>query len=250
MYLVGNWKMNGQGAFATELARAVLREAVRMNVLESHTVICCPPALWIRDVVQICAGSGIACGAQDVHTHDSGAFTGNISAAMIKTAGCDYAIVGHSERRKYHAETDELIAQKVAACLRSDIIPILCVGETQAQRDSGEYLDIIAAQLTAVMKKNTELSQKVIISYEPIWAIGTGRVPAAPEIDKVSSFIHTLYQSAGFTDISVLYGGSVNPKNCAEIMSISSVNGVLVGGASLDVEQWTDIMQTATSKIR
>ena len=250
MYLVGNWKMNGQGAFAAELARAVVERATALGVLHHHTVICCPPALWIRDVVNACAGSGVACGAQDVHMRDSGAYTGNISAPMIKSAGCDYAIVGHSERRKYHAETNLHIAQKVAACVRSGVIPILCVGESQTERDAGNYLEVITAQLNAVMAENTDITQKIIVSYEPIWAIGTGHIPAASDIDSVCSFIYNLYQDAGFSDISVLYGGSVNPSNCAEIMNIPSVNGVLVGGASLDVEQWTDIMQTATSIIR
>ncbi len=247
MYLVGNWKMTGEGAFAGELASEIANAATACGVLSNHKVICCPPSIWIKDVIAALGDSGVLCGAQDAHEKEKGAYTGNISAGMIKSVGCDYAIIGHSERREYHAETDNLIAQKVSACLSAEVTPILCVGETQEERDANKYKEIIAQQIDTVITENDDVSQEVIVAYEPVWAIGTGRVPTAQDIDEVCSFIHKRYVDAGFKSVSVLYGGSVKPANCAEIFGIESVNGVLVGGASVDARQWTDIMQAATT---
>lgn len=247
MYLVGNWKMTGEGDTPYELAREISQEAHACGVLKQHKVICCPPSIWIKDVVDAAGDSGVLCGAQDAHEKEQGAYTGNISARMIKSAGCDYAIIGHSERREYHHENDAHIAQKVAACLRADILPILCVGETQEERDTHTYKDVIAAQVRTVIAENNDTSKEVIVAYEPVWAIGTGRVPTMQDIDEVCRFIHSLYADAGFASVSVLYGGSVKPANCAEIFALDSVDGVLVGGASVDARQWTEIMQTATT---
>jgi triosephosphate isomerase (TIM) len=245
MYLIGNWKMTGSRAFAASYLPQVIGGIEALHVADHHTVIHCPPFPWLCDAVSLASGTALRIGAQDCHHTDTGAYTGDISASMVREAGCDYVIVGHSERRMYHHEDDLLIARKVSSALRARLIPIICVGETAAQRDTGEYLTLLHEQLAVVLAHAGKL-HTLIVAYEPIWAIGTGRTPTVAEIDEVCSSIRQHLEAHGIAGPSVLYGGSVKAENCDAIFSIPSVGGVLVGGASIDAEQWTGIMKAAT----
>lgn len=247
MYLIGNWKMTGDRAFVSSYIGDVVGAAKDLGVCEQHDVVLCPPSVWLSDAFTAMTNSLVKLGAQDCHDQEKGAYTGNVAAAMLKEVGCEYVIVGHSERREYHGEDDALVAAKVAAAYKADVQPVLCVGESQAQRESGEYLDVVQRQIAAVLAENTDTSKEMIIAYEPIWAIGTGLVPSVGDIDEVCSAIHAQLASAGFAKVAVLYGGSVKAGNCDEIFAINSVNGVLVGGASVDLQQWTAIMKAATT---
>lgn len=247
MYLIGNWKMTGDRAFANAHARDVMAMADKLGVSAHHTMVLCPPALWLSELSDVIAQSPLALGAQDCHDKEQGAYTGNISAPMLKEIGCEYAIVGHSERREYQHEDDALVARKVVAAYAHNVQPVLCVGESQAQREAGDYLAVVHAQIAAVLAQQTDTSKEMIIAYEPIWAIGTGLVASPADIEEVCAAIHAQLAQAGYTKISVLYGGSVKAGNAAEIFALTSVNGVLVGGASVDLEQWTGISQAATS---
>ena len=221
----GNWKMNGLTA-----SLAVLDElAARDNGCE---VLICPPATLITAAV---AHSGdIAIGGQDCHPAEAGAHTGDISAAMLADAGASHVITGHSERRADHGETDAMIAAKTKAAHEAGLIAIVCIGETGAQRDAGDTLDVIAAQLAGSVP-DCATARNTVIAYEPVWAIGTGLTPTAAQIAEVHALIRDAL-AARFTDgadMTLLYGGSVKPGNAAEIFAIPHVNGALVGGASL-----------------
>ncbi len=246
MYLVGNWKMEGNRAFVASHLSSVMQEMGRLGVAEYHTVIQCPPFPWIGEASSLTRRSGIKIGAQDCHHLESGAYTGEVSASMLKEAGCDYVILGHSERRLQFLENDELVAEKVATALASRLIPIICVGESHAQRATGRYLPLLHDQLAAVLRYVGKM-HSLIVAYEPIWAIGSGLTPTPADIFEVTESMHHHLESHGIAAPSVLYGGSVRAENCADIFAVPSINGVLVGAASIDAGQWTGIMKAATS---
>ncbi|RNF33841.1 triose-phosphate isomerase [Paracoccus methylarcula] len=225
----GNWKMNGDLAALAELD--LLREAHPEPGCE---VLICPPALLIHPMKARLGAHATAVGGQDCHANASGAHTGDISASQLKDAGATYVILGHSERRADHGETDADVAAKAAAAHGAELTAIICVGETEAQRDAGETLAVIGAQLAGSLPEGASAANTVI-AYEPVWAIGTGRTPTEAQIAEVHAFMRERIQDrVGDADEArLLYGGSVKPANAAEIFALPHVDGALVGGASL-----------------
>ncbi len=230
----GNCKMNGTTAALAELDAL----AARANGCD---VLICPPATLVTAAT---AHSGeIAIGGQDCHARESGAHTGDISAAMLRDAGASHVILGHSERRANHGETDADIAAKALAARDAGLVAVICLGETEAQRDGGQTLDVIATQLAASVPDGATAANTVI-AYEPVWAIGTGRTPSSEQIAEVHALIRERLSArfADGSDFTLLYGGSVKPGNAAEIFAIAHVNGALVGGASLKAADFGPII--------
>ncbi len=230
--IAGNWKMNGLKASANELA-AIGQGAER--VWRKADLLICPPATLLFTSAAIVIGSKVAIGAQDCHPAASGAHTGDLSAEMLADAGATAIIVGHSERRTDHHETDALVRAKAEAAWRAGLVAIVCVGETQAERDAGKALDVVGLQLAGSVPDGATAAN-LVVAYEPVWAIGTGRTPTAKDVEEVHGFIRDRLKDR-FSDegatIRILYGGSVKPSNAAELMAVANVDGALVGGASL-----------------
>lgn len=238
--IAGNWKMNGTGAALGEIAamaQAPLPEGVTLAV--------CPPFTLIERAARAAAGSALRIGAQDMHAAASGAHTGHVSADMLKDAGASLVILGHSERRTDDAETDAKVRAKAEAAQASGLTPIVCVGETEAQRDAGAALDSVAAQLAGSLPA---AAAPLVIAYEPIWAIGTGRTPSAEDVAQMHAHIRAAltarYGAAG-AEIAILYGGSVTPANAAMLLAVAEVGGALVGGSSLKAESLLAIAASA-----
>jgi len=230
--IAGNWKMNGLKASMTEF-EAML--AGGKPLAGKADLLVCPPATLVAAFAEKARGKQIAVGAQDCHPKASGAHTGDISAEMLADAGASAIIVGHSERRADHGESDALVRQKAEAAWRAGLTAIVCIGETQAQRDGGQALHICGGQLNGSLP-DTATAANLVVAYEPVWAIGTGLTPTTADVEQVHRFIRdTLsdrFKDEG-TRIRILYGGSVKPSNAAELMAVANVNGALVGGASL-----------------
>jgi triosephosphate isomerase len=239
--IAGNWKMNGLKASVVEF-EAMLSGAAK--VVAKADLLVCPPATLIAAFAEKARGAGnLAVGGQDCHPKASGAHTGDISAEMLGDAGASAIIVGHSERRADHGETDALVRQKAEAAWRAGLTAIVCIGETQSQRDAGQTLEICGGQLAgSVPDKAT--SGNLVVAYEPVWAIGTGLTPTAGDVEQVHRFIrnklHERFKEEG-AKIRILYGGSVKPSNAAELMAVTNVNGALVGGASLKASDFLAI---------
>ncbi|TCO73096.1 triose-phosphate isomerase [Rhodovulum euryhalinum] len=236
----GNWKMNGTGASLSEaMALAAAHPDPQVDIL------LCPPATLIDRMADAVHGSRLAVGGQDCHAAASGAHTGDISAAMLADAGASYVILGHSERRTDHAETDAAVRAKAEAVLAEGLVAVVCVGETDAQRDAGQTLAVVGAQIKGSLPDAGVTGQSVVVAYEPVWAIGTGRVPTLDQIAEVHDFMRAELV-ARFGDaahgIRLLYGGSVKPSNAAEIFATSNVDGALVGGASLTAADFSAII--------
>jgi triosephosphate isomerase len=244
--IAGNWKMNTLRAEAAALARGVA-DALGGGRGLGADVVLCPPYTVLPAVADQLVRTVIALGGQDCHEKDSGAFTGSISAPMLKDAGCRYVIVGHSERRHGLGETDALIAAKTRAAWTAGLIPILCLGETAAERDAGRTLEVVRSQLAGSLPKDDLDSQAVVIAYEPVWAIGSGRVPTEDDIAAVHRALREELAAARGDGVAipVLYGGSVKPDNARAILGIEEVGGLLVGGASLDAKGFAAIARAA-----
>ena len=230
--IAGNWKMNGFKASLAELT--AMREAFEHGEAGVAELALCPPATLIAAAAAL-AGP-IAIGGQDCAQKPSGAFTGDLSAEMLKDAGCTYVIVGHSERRAMHGETDSIVSAKAQAALRAGLIPIICVGEVRAERDAGKALDVVTAQVRGSVPDPA----RVIIAYEPVWAIGTGLTPTSEDVAQVHATIRALLGPSG-ARTRLLYGGSVKPSNARELLGLADVDGALVGGASLKAEDFIGI---------
>lgn len=233
--VAGNWKMNGSLAGNADLLAGIQAGMSEVKVAE---VAVCVPAVYLAQAQVALEGSAVAWGSQDISAQDSGAYTGEISGPMLNDFGCKYAIIGHSERRTYHGETDELVADKFKAARRHGLAPILCIGETLEERESGVTNDVIARQLDAVIDAcGVDMLGEGVIAYEPVWAIGTGRIPTIEQITEVHDFMRARLADRFGAEvgnaISLLYGGSVKPSNAAEIFAVANVDGALVGGASL-----------------
>jgi triosephosphate isomerase (TIM) len=231
--IAGNWKMNG---LKSSLAEFEAMLAGASEVAAKADLLVCPPATLIADFAQRARGiKALAVGAQDCHTKPSGAHTGDLSAEMLADAGARAIIVGHSERRADHGETDIEVRQKAEAVWRAGLTAIVCIGETQHQRDQGQTLDICRGQLNVSLPDGSR-SDNLVVAYEPVWAIGTGLTPTTVDVEQIHGFIRELliarFKGEG-AKIRILYGGSVKPSNAAELMAVSNVNGALVGGASL-----------------
>jgi triosephosphate isomerase (TIM) len=237
--VAGNWKMKGRAADLIEIA--AIRSAVIAGQAGPAEVLVCPPATLLMDAGRVCAGSPVKLGAQDCNPAEDGAHTGDISAEMLKDAGASFVIVGHSERRASHAESDALVRAKALAGLRAGLDVILCVGETQPERVAGAALERVAAQLGASLPDN---AAHLVIAYEPVWAIGTGVTPTSADITEMHGFLRRQLERH-FPNwgekVRILYGGSVKPENAAELFRIHEVDGVLVGGASLKASKFMAI---------
>ena len=234
--IAGNWKMHGRRADGTALAVELVRQARRSGSAELRCdLVICPPATLLTALADIVADSPVRLGAQDCHHLPSGAHTGDISAAMLADAGCRFVIVGHSERRTQHGESDDRVRTKAEATHAAGLAAIVCLGETETQRAAGETLAVVERQFRASLPA-AAAAENTIVAYEPVWAIGTGKVPTTAEIAAVHAQLRTLARErvANGERLRLLYGGSVKPGNAAEILAIANVNGALVGGASLD----------------
>lgn len=230
--IAGNWKMNGLKAQAAEFD-AMLNGAADLTA--KADLLVCPPATLVAAFAEKARGTQVAVGAQDCHPKASGAHTGDVSAEMLVDAGATAIIVGHSERRADHGESDALVRQKAEAAWRAGATAIVCIGETQAQRDAGQTLDILRGQLDGSLPDGATAAN-LVVAYEPVWAIGTGLTPTAGDVEQIHGFIRELLISRFKTEgarMRILYGGSVKPSNAAELMAVKHVNGALVGGASL-----------------
>lgn len=242
--IAGNWKMNGLLASRAEIEALAAALAGRAPAAE---VAVCPPATLIASFAPLLGGTRILLGGQDCHPEASGAFTGDISAAMLKDAGASLVILGHSERRQLHGETSELIARKVAAAQGAGLAVILCVGETQAERDAGRAAAVVAEQLARSIPEGAR-AEALTIAYEPVWAIGTGRIAGAGDIAEMHAHIRKRLAARFGADgeaVGVLYGGSVKPDNARETLAVAHVDGALVGGASLKAKDFLAIIDAA-----
>jgi len=243
--VAGNWKMNGGLAMMKEPR---LLSGMLNDVKLECDVMVCPPAVLLRQLKSIFKGSRIRLGGQDCHWEPSGAHTGDISAEMLKEAGCTAVIVGHSERRADHLETDETVARKARAAHRAGLTAIVCIGETLDERKAGNTLDVVSRQLSGSLPE-ASTAANTIIAYEPVWAIGTGLTPTTAEVAEVHTHIRgRLSKLMGEEEAvtSILYGGSVKPANASELMSAANVNGALVGGASLRAADFIGIIKAYT----
>ncbi len=243
--VVGNWKMNGSLAANAKLLDELTVLMQRSSDLQT---VVCAPFIYLTQLASLVDSKAILIGAQDVSVHLDGAYTGEISAAMLADVDCRYVIVGHSERREYHHESNHLVAQKTMAAQRAGLVPIVCVGETLEQRESGNTLDIIGDQLNAVKSVvgESQLAQ-CVIAYEPVWAIGTGLTATPEQAQEVHQFIRQQLGDGG-ADTQILYGGSVKPNNAETLFSQPDIDGALVGGASLAASDFFDIVSAAVAK--
>lgn len=245
-YIVGNWKMNGIRATLAE-ARAIDRAAARYPAVD---VALAPPFTLIHGMNE--AVQDIAVGGQDCHARASGAFTGDVAAGMLADAGARFVIVGHSERRAIHGETNDDVRVKADAAQEAGLDVILCVGETEAERDSGQAEAVVASQLDGSLPRGDDAAAKLAVAYEPVWAIGTGRVPSVDDVGAMHRAIRArlveIYGEAG-SGVRILYGGSVNAGNASELLAADDVGGALVGGASLTAESFSTIISAAASLV-
>ncbi len=238
--IAGNWKMNGLRSAAAELDKII---AGAQDLSGPVEIMVCPPATLVAAFVDRARGSAVVIGAQDCHAEPSGAFTGDISAEMLADAGAVAAIVGHSERRRYHAESDADVQAKAKAAWRAGLTAVVCVGETQFERDAGATLSRVERQLQESVPDGAS-AKSLVVAYEPVWAIGTGRTPTAEDVGQVHSAIRAQLRmrfGAEGEAVRVLYGGSVKPSNAKELLSVPDVDGALVGGASLKAEDFLGI---------
>lgn len=245
-YIVGNWKMNGTRAMLAE-ARAIDRGAARYAHVQ---VAIAPPFTLVNAMAEAVQEIGV--GGQDCHASVSGAFTGDVSAALLLDAGATFAIVGHSERRALHGESDAQVRAKAEAAQAAGLTVIVCVGETESERDAGQAEAVVCAQLDGSLPQGEDAPARLSVAYEPVWAIGTGRVPSLGDVGAMHRAIRTrlvaIYGEAG-SEVRILYGGSVNAGNAAELLSADDVGGALVGGASLTAESFLSIVNAAASLV-
>lgn len=240
--VIANWKMNGSKSFADSLVAELVSGTDSENDVG---VIICPPSPYLQQTVSAVSSSKIEIGGQDLSEHTSGAYTGEISADMLVDLGAKWAILGHSERRAYHGESDELIAAKVGAALAAGLTPVCCVGETLEERNAGEMEAVVGRQVKAVVETldATQLAS-LVIAYEPVWAIGTGVTATREQAQAVHAYIRSLLGEVG-PSVSILYGGSVKPGNAEELFSQPDIDGGLIGGASLVSQDFIKICQAA-----
>ena len=241
--VVGNWKMNGSLAANQALIEALL---AGVGAPACGVAVCVPAPYWAQ-AQDLLASSAIDLGAQDVSQHAVGAFTGELSVAMLKEFGVRYAIVGHSERRLYHGETDAVVAAKTQAALANGITPIVCVGETLAEREAGHTEEVVKRQLAAVVHTNGHCISEIVLAYEPVWAIGTGKTATPEQAQQVHALLRAqLHAASNQSDrIQILYGGSMNAANAAQLLAQPDIDGGLVGGAALKAADFLAIIAAA-----
>ncbi len=239
--------MNATTQDSVDLVRSIAQSLKDdTNIQQACDILVCPPSLYLSSAKDICVEHNIAIGAQDCSPHESGAYTGDISADMVKDCGGTFVIVGHSERRQYHNETDSLIAQKAEAAHRAGLTAIICVGETEEEREGEQQEDVVYTQLKNAIPKSAN-AQNTVIAYEPVWAIGTGKTASAEDVAKMHSFIREKLKErlAQSENIRILYGGSMKPENAKDLLSTPNVDGGLIGGASLKADQFIAIGRAA-----
>lgn len=241
--IAGNWKMNGASAANEALMKAL---AAGMGVATCQVAVCVP-APYLAQVQGLVVGTGIDLGAQDVSQHESGAFTGEVSASMLRDFAARYCLVGHSERRQYHGETDAVVATKAQRALAAGITPIVCVGETLAERGAGRTEEVVKRQLAAVIHTNGHCISEIVVAYEPVWAIGTGKTASPQEAQQVHAVLRNQLRAATeqADRMLILYGGSMNAANAAQLLSQEDIDGGLVGGASLKAGDFLSIIAAA-----
>jgi triosephosphate isomerase len=241
--IAGNWKMNG-----STQSNAALVSALAAGVSNAQCQIAvCVPAPYLAQVQSLVAGTRIDLGAQDVSQHESGAFTGEVSAGMLREFATRYCLVGHSERRQYHGENDTVVATKAQRALAAGITPIVCVGETLAEREAGRTEEVVKRQLAAVIHTNGHCISEIVVAYEPVWAIGTGKTASPQEAQQVHAVLRAqLHAATEHSDrVLILYGGSMNAANAAQLLSQQDIDGGLVGGASLKAADFLSIIAAA-----
>ena len=241
--VAGNWKMNTMPAEGVELAKAV---AAKRHEADSNVeLIVCPPFTHLSEVVKVTRGTGVAVGAQNCAAEEKGAYTGEVSAAMLASLGVEYVILGHSERREYYGETSETLNRKMAMAYANKLVPIYCVGEKLAEREAGKHFDVVGAQLREVVfNLTTEQFAHLIVAYEPVWAIGTGKTATSEQAEEIHAFIRkTLAEKFGEAaeNTPILYGGSCKPSNAPELFAKPDVDGGLIGGAALEADSFLGI---------
>lgn len=244
--IAGNWKMNGSLAGNEALVKAML--AGLGNAVPAADMALCAPAPYLAQLQSLLQGSAIAWGAQDVSSQEQGAYTGEVSVAMLKDFACRYAIVGHSERRQYHGETDALVAAKAQRALAGGVTPIVCVGETLAEREAGQTESVVKRQLAAVIHAVAHCTSEIVVAYEPVWAIGTGKTASPEQAQQVHAVLRA--QLAAATQhperVHILYGGSMNAANAASLLAQPDIDGGLIGGASLKAADFLQIVASAS----
>ncbi|MBI2651778.1 triose-phosphate isomerase [Candidatus Woesearchaeota archaeon] len=241
--LIANWKMNKDLKDAASFIKAFKKD---IKKIKNSAAVICPPFTLLHEMKKMLRGSSIKLGAQNIYFEEKGAFTGEISASMVKDAGCEYVILGHSERRQYFNESDELISKKVKSALKNSLKVILCIGETLEQRNNNSTFNVLQNQLERCLKDVSEKEiENISIAYEPVWAIGTGKNATSEQAEEAHKFIRSLLSKIcnknAAANAIIIYGGSVNENNIADFMRIKDVNGVLVGGASLNPETFAKI---------
>ena len=245
-FVAGNWKMNGLAASLAEIA--AMREAVEKGAAGPAELAVCPPATLVAPAHGVLKGGPVALGGQDCHAKESGAFTGDTSALALKDAGATYVIVGHSERRQYHAETDAGVKAKAEAAHKAGLTAIVCVGETRAEREAGKAIEVVGGQIKGSLPAGST-AETLVVAYEPVWAIGTGLTPTAADVAEVHAAIRAWLEEMFGEDgakMRILYGGSVKPANAKELLGLENVDGALVGGASLKA---TDFLAIAAAYV-
>jgi len=240
-FIAGNWKMHKTIAEAVDFSRELCRQAQQLT--ESRDILIAPPFTALSQVAKVLEGTGIHLCAQNINESRQGAFTGEVSGGMVAEAGCDYVLIGHSERRHIYGETDDLLARKVAAAWESGLRVIFCIGETLNEREEGKTFQVVEKQIKEGLKAFKEDDiERLVIAYEPVWAIGTGKTATPAQAEEVHALIRDLQRklhgSLVADSLIILYGGSVKPDNMAELMAKENVDGALIGGASLDVESF------------
>ena len=245
--IAGNWKMNGLLADGIELAKGIATEVKAMGKPECEFLVC-PPFTLLTSVKKALRGTKIALGAQDAHFNTKGAHTGDISPEMLKDVGCSYVILGHSERRADHNESNELINKKAVAANQAGLKTVICIGETLEERDAGKTIDVCTQQILGSVPDNAT-SANTVIAYEPVWAIGTGKTPTSADVQEVHSAVRKVLAKklgkGNANKMRILYGGSVKPSNAKEFLSLEDVDGALIGGASLKVADFIAIAKNA-----
>ena len=244
--VVGNWKMHGSRAFNAELIQGLLVADLATTAPNADVAVC-PPFVFLADVADALQGTAIAVGTQDISVQAQGAYTGEVAGPMIREFGATYAIVGHSERRSYHGESDQLVADKAKAALSHGLTPIVCVGETLAEREAGQTEAVVGRQLQAVIDTLGADIARVVVAYEPVWAIGTGKTASPAQAQAVHACLRAQLAQAtsSAADIPLLYGGSVKPDNAVELFSQPDINGGLIGGAALKAADFAAIARAA-----
>lgn len=244
--VAGNWKMHGSRKASTQLIADL---AAGLDAGWAAEVMVCPPFVYLADAARLLNGSGIGLGAQSVSAEETGAFTGDVSASMLKDIGCHYCLVGHSERRALYGEDDHLVARKFVAALREELVPVLCVGETLVEREQGSTEAVVARQLNAVIDvAGIESLDQAVMAYEPVWAIGTGHTATSEQAQEVHHFLRQILagHDAKIADsMRLLYGGSVKAANAADLFGMTDVDGGLIGGASLKADEFLKICAAA-----